>query len=66
MQTPAVPSLHSRFKNLADRGSHQSSAPGFFETHAVGDVVRSLFLSSLLWAVLIFAVYEVYSMIVTH
>jgi hypothetical protein len=67
MQTPAFPSLQSRFKSFTDRGSRPSSPPGFFETHAVGDVVRSLFLSSILWAFLIFAVYEVYSMIVgTH
>jgi hypothetical protein len=30
----------------------------------VGDVVRSLFVSSILWAVLAVGVYEVYSMIV--
>jgi|HubBroStandDraft_6_1064221.scaffolds.fasta_scaffold3390095_2 hypothetical protein len=67
MQTPAFPSLQSRFKSFTDRGSRRSSPPGFFETHAVGDVVRSLFVSSILWAVLAVGVYEVYSMIVgTH
>jgi hypothetical protein len=60
MQTPTFPALQSKFKNL---GSHRSSTPGFFETHAVGDVVRSLFLSSLLWAALAAGVYMVYSLV---
>ena len=61
MQTPTFPTLQSKFKNL---GSHRSSAPGFFATHAVGDVLRGLFLSSLLWAALAAGVYMVYSMVV--
>jgi hypothetical protein len=63
MQTPAYPSFQSRFKSFTDRGTHRSSKPGFFETHAVGPVVRSLFLSSLLWAALAVGVYMVYSMV---
>jgi hypothetical protein len=63
MQTPAFPALQSRVKSLTDRSSTSSS----IDTHAVFDVVRSLFLSSILWAILAVAVYEVYSMIVgTH
>jgi hypothetical protein len=64
MQTPAFPALQSRFKSFA----HRSSTTGFFVNHAaVVDVVRSLFLSSILWAILAVIVYEVYSMIVgTH
>jgi len=59
MQTPSFPALQSRFKN--------SSALGFFETHAVFEVVRSLFLSSILWVVLAAIVYGVYSMVAgTH
>jgi hypothetical protein len=60
MQTPTFPTLQSKFKNL---GSPRSSTPGFFATHAVGDVVRSLFLSSLLWAAIAGGVYMVYSMV---
>jgi hypothetical protein len=64
MQTPTFPALQSKFKNL---GFHRSSTPGFFATHAVGDVLRSLFLSSLLWAALAAGVYMVYSMVLgTH
>ena len=60
MQTPTFPGLQSRLKNL---GSHRSFAPSFFATHAVGDVIRSLFVSSLLWAALAAGVYMVYSMV---
>jgi hypothetical protein len=60
MQTPTFSTLQSKFKNP---GSDRSSTPGFFETHAVGDVVRSLFLSSLLWAALAAGVYMVYSIV---
>jgi hypothetical protein len=66
MQTPAFPSLQSRFKSFTDRGARRSSSPAFFETHAVVDVVRSLFVSSILWVVLAVGVYEVYSMVVAH
>jgi hypothetical protein len=67
MQAPAFPALQSRLKSFTARGVNRSSAPGFFDTHAVVDVVRSLFLSSILWAILAVTVYEVYSMIVgTH
>jgi hypothetical protein len=64
MQTPTLPSLQSRFKSFTDRSSQGSSPAGFFDTHAIVDVVRSLFVSSILWAVLAVGVYEVYSMIV--
>ena len=66
MQTPAFPALQSRFKSFTGRSSHRSSTPSLFDTHAVVDVVRSLFLSSILWAILAVTVYEVYSMIVSH
>jgi hypothetical protein len=60
MQTPTFPALHSRFKNL---GSNRISSRGFFQTHEVFEVVRGLFLSSILWVVLAAAVYMVYSMV---
>jgi hypothetical protein len=36
---------------------------GFFRTHAIGDVVRSLFFSSILWMLLAIILYAVYSMV---
>ncbi len=59
MRTPAFPALQSRYDHFADR----SHAIGFFRTHAVGEVIRSVFLSSLLWLLLAGTVYTVYSMI---
>jgi hypothetical protein len=64
MQAPAFPALQSRLKSFTARSSNRSSVPGFLDTHPVVDVVRSLFLSSILWAILAVTVYEVYSMIV--
>ena len=64
MQTPAFPSLQSRFKNLTNSESGRISSTGFFHTHPVGEVVRSLFFSSILWMVLAITLYGVYSMVV--
>jgi hypothetical protein len=63
MQTPAFPSLQSRDKSFTPRGSDQASSTGFFEAHPVGEVVRSLFFSSILWMLLAIVLYAVYSMV---
>ncbi|HTD97031.1 MAG TPA: hypothetical protein VK627_08880 [Edaphobacter sp.] len=60
MQTDTLPTLQA---------SHTSpytppAAGGFFATHQVGAVIRSLFLSSLLWVFLAFSLYTVYSFVV--
>jgi hypothetical protein len=64
MQTPAFPSLQSRYKSFANRGSNQPSPNGFFHNHPVGEVARSLFFSSILWMLLAITLYAVYSMVV--
>jgi hypothetical protein len=64
MQSPAFPSLQSRFKNFTNLGSDRTSSNGFFVTHPVGEVVRSLFFSSILWMLLAIILYAVYSMVV--
>jgi hypothetical protein len=64
MQTPAYPSLQTRFKNFTHSGSNQARSTGFFHTHPIGEVVRSLFFSSILWMLLAMALYGVYSMVV--
>lgn len=49
------------------RRSPRSATAGFFETHAVVDVIRSLALSSVMWLLLAGSVYTIYSVIVgTH
>ena len=63
MQTPAFPSLQSSDKSFSNRGSDRPSSTGFFEAHPVGEVVRSLFLSSILWMLLAIVLYAVYSMV---
>jgi hypothetical protein len=62
MQTPAFPSLQS--KNFTNPGSDRTSSTGFFGAHPIGEVVRSLFFSSILWMLLAIVLYAVYSMVV--
>jgi hypothetical protein len=64
MQTPTFPSLQSRFRSLSHSGSNRARTTGFFHKHPVGEVVRSLFFSSILWMLLAITLYGVYSMVV--
>jgi hypothetical protein len=63
MQSPAFPSLQSRYKSFTERGSNVTSHNRFFENHPIGDVLRSLFFSSILWMLLAIALYAVYTMV---
>jgi hypothetical protein len=63
MQSPAFPSLQSRYKSFTNRGTDHASSTGFFQNHPVGEVVRSLFFSSILWMLLAITLYAVYSMV---
>jgi hypothetical protein len=63
MQTPAFPSLQTRFRNITHMGSGRASSNGFFHNNPVGEVVRSLFFSSILWMLLAITLYAVYSMV---
>jgi hypothetical protein len=63
MQSPAFPSLQSRYKSFTNRADRISST-GFLHNHPVSEVVRSLFFSSILWMLLAIALYGVYSMVV--
>lgn len=54
--------------SLRDRASvsprtQHDRASSFFEAHPVGEIIRGLFLSSVLWALLAISVYLVYSMV---
>ena len=64
MQTPAFPSLQSRSKSFTNNGSERNQTPGFFQSHPIGEVVRSLFFSSILWMLLAMILYGVYTMVV--
>ncbi len=63
MQTPTFPVLPSRAKSFITTGSNQTSSSGYFKAHPIGEVVRSLFFSSILWMVLAMILYGVYSMV---
>jgi hypothetical protein len=58
MNQSVFPSSQSRHK--------RSFANDFFTTHPVGDIVRSLLFSSACWIFIIFAVYTVYSMVISR
>ena len=67
MQNSSFPLLQFRSKEISSQSSRRISGESFFYIHHVGDIVRSLFLSSLLWVFLAIAIYTVYTMIVgTH
>lgn len=56
----------STFIPLRDRSTapETSTRPNaFFTLHPVGEIIRGLFLSSLLWVLLAIAVYMVYSLV---
>jgi hypothetical protein len=63
MQSPALTSLQSRDASF-NQNTDRSSLSGFFATHPVVEVVRSLFFSSILWMLLAIALYAVYTMVV--
>jgi hypothetical protein len=64
MQTSSYADIHNRYRNLTNRTARQDNhAEGFLDTHHIGDIARSLFLSSLMWMALAVVVYTVYSMI---
>jgi len=64
MQTPALTSLQSRDASFTNQSSDRTSLVGFFTTHPVAEVARSLFFSSILWMLLAIALYAVYTMVV--
>ena len=63
MQNTSFPLLQFRSKDLSSQPSRQQAGANFFDLHPVIDIVRSVFLSSLLWIFLAFTVYTVYNMI---
>ena len=64
MNMPAFPALQSRYRSFTSRRWNQTSSDGFFQNHPISGVMRSLFVSSLLWMVLAIALYGVYSVVV--
>lgn len=63
MRNPSFSLIQFRSKDLSSLPSKQNSGDHFFHAHPLSDVVRSVFVSSLLWGFLAITVYTVYSMI---
>lgn len=62
MQISTPISLRARSTAPA-RQTRTDGAPSFFEAHPIGEIIRGLFLSSVLWILLAVGVYMVYSMV---
>jgi hypothetical protein len=64
MQASALLALQEKYRHF--RSATPSENPsGFFDTHAVGPILRSFFFTSLLWVFLALTIYTVYSFIVS-
>jgi hypothetical protein len=61
MQPPTLTAFPSQYESLTDRTSHQNSAPGFIHIQNIGPIMVSLMVSSIMWLLIIGAVYAVYS-----
>jgi hypothetical protein len=60
-----APTLHSTYESTATT-QRRSSTAEFFLTHPILPVLRSVFLSSILWISLALALYGVYTLIASH
>jgi hypothetical protein len=63
MQSPAFPSFQEKYKGFNNPGPGHSTPTGYFSTHPIAEIVRSLFLSSILWMLLAIVLYGVYSLV---
>jgi hypothetical protein len=60
MHMPWSATLQSDYKNRAQHGG----VSGFLHAHAAVDIIRGLFFSVILWALLAVGLYMVYTMVV--
>ena len=67
MQSNTFSALQAKYKRVIQpTWPSQQTRGSFFDTHPVGSILRSLFLSSLLWIFLAFTLYTVYSFVVAE
>ena len=64
MQNPSFTLLQFPPKELASQAPRQSSKEGFFDFRAIGEILRTVFLTSVLWVFLAIIVDLVYTMII--
>ncbi|WP_260703835.1 hypothetical protein [Edaphobacter flagellatus] len=63
MQTSMLVSWRSRSRESKPEYSWTPRTVSFFDKHPVGEIVRGLVFSSVLWGLLAVGVYAVYSMV---
>lgn len=63
MQTSTLLGWRSRNQEAKPEFSWNPRQQGFFEKHQVGEIVRGLVFSSVLWGLLAVGVYTVYSLV---
>jgi hypothetical protein len=65
MLSPAFPSFREKYKGFDNPGPGNVSPTGFFRTHGIGEIIRGLFFSSILWMLLAITLYGVYTIVVS-
>jgi hypothetical protein len=63
VHSPTFPSFQEKYKGFNNPGPGHTTPTSYFHTHPIGEIVRSLFFSSILWMLLAVALYEVYSLV---
>jgi len=63
MYSPSFPSFQEKYKGFNNPGPGNTTPTGYFSTHPIGEIVRSLFFSSVLWMLLAMVLYGVYSLV---
>jgi hypothetical protein len=64
MQTSTLMPLQDR-SNVPAHSTQPNGVSSFFEVHPIGEIIRGLFFSSILWVLLAIVVYMVYSMVLS-
>ena len=65
MQSSTFTTLQAKYRRvIRPSWPSQQNAGSFFDVNPIGSILRSLFLSSLLWVFLAFTLYTVYSYVV--
>ncbi len=64
MYSPSFPSFQEKYKGINKPGPGNTTPTGYFSTHPIGEIVRSLFFSFILWMLLAMVLYGVYSLVV--
>jgi hypothetical protein len=64
MYSPTFPSFQEKYKGFSNPGPGKTTPNSYFHAHPIGEIVRSLFFSFILWMLLAMVLYGVYSLVV--